>query len=97
MIDRVRREVAEALAQTTAQRHQMEIAQKRIITAQQAYRQDLLRARNIQGRVIEVLNSFRSLTSAREDLVSSMVGFSQAQFNLFVALGNTPASYHQVR
>ena len=33
-----------------------------------------------------------SLEGAAQDLVSTMVGFSQAQFNLYVALGNLPVA-----
>ena len=35
----------------------MELARKRVESAQRAYRQDLTRAQNLQGRVIEVLDS----------------------------------------
>jgi outer membrane protein TolC len=86
-IDLVRREVAEALTQANAARRQMELAEKRVATAQQAFRQDLTRAKNLQGRLIEVLDSLSLLTAARRDLVSQMVSFSQAQFGLYVALG----------
>ncbi|HWY86638.1 MAG TPA: TolC family protein, partial [Gemmataceae bacterium] len=90
-IDRVRREVAQALAQATAQRQQMDIAKKRAATAQLAFREDLIRARNLQGLLIEVLDSFNLLATARQELVSTMVAYSQAQFELYVALGNMPA------
>ena len=89
-IDSVRREVTEALAETTARHRQMEVAQKRVGTAQQAFRQDLTRAKNLEGRLIEVLDSFNLLTAARQDLVSTTVAFSQAQFELYVAIGNMP-------
>jgi outer membrane protein TolC len=82
-IDTVRREVAEALAQATSQRRLMEIAQKRVVTAQSAFR---------QGRPIEVLDSLNLLTAARQDLVAAMAGYSQAQISLFVAIGNAPFS-----
>jgi outer membrane protein TolC len=91
VIDRVRREVTEALALVASRRRQMEIAEKRVATAQQGFRQDLTRAKNLEGRLIEVLDSFNLLTAARQDLVSAMVGYSQAQVNLYVALGNMPA------
>jgi outer membrane protein TolC len=89
-IDRVRREVAEALGQTAARRRQIDIAEKRAATAQQAFRNDLTRAKNLEGLLIEVLDSFNLLTTARQDLVSAMVGFNQAQFNLYAAIGNLP-------
>jgi outer membrane protein TolC len=93
MIDQVRREVAEALAQTNTSRQQMEIARRRVQTAEKAYRQDLERNKDPKlGRVIEVLNSANLLATARQDLVLSMVGYSQAQFQLFVALGGMPVA-----
>jgi outer membrane protein TolC len=90
VIDKVRREVAEALALTTSRRQQIQIAEQRVVTAQQAFREDLTRAKNLQGRIIEVLDSLIQLTAARQDLVTALVGYSQAQVNLYVALGNMP-------
>lgn len=93
MIEQVRREVAEALARTKASRQQMEIAQRRVETAQKAYREDLLRTKDPQlGRVIEVLNSLNLLAAARQDLVASMVSYSQSQFQLYVAIGGMPTA-----
>ncbi len=89
-IDNVRREVADALAQTNAARLQMRIAESRVTTAQQGFHEDLLRAKNLQGRLIEVLNSFNLLNTARQDFVRALVNFSQSQFTLYVALGNAP-------
>ncbi len=91
-IDRVRREVSEALARVNAFQLQIDSAQKRVETAQAAFHQDLTRARNLQGRVIEVLDSLHLASTARTDLVRAIVGFSQAQLQLYVALGNTPAT-----
>jgi outer membrane protein TolC len=90
MIDQVRTEVAEALAQTNASRLKMDIAKRRVETSQQGYRLDLERARNNKGHFIEVLNSLNLLTAARQDLVLAMVGYSQSQFQLYVALGGMP-------
>jgi outer membrane protein TolC len=92
VINLVRQEVAEALAQTQVKRRQMEIAQRRVETASKAYRQDLERARNLKGNMIEVLNSLNLLTAARQDLIAEMIRYSQAQFQLHVALGATPGS-----
>ena len=49
-IDSVRREVADARAGTNAARLRMKIAERRVATAQQGFREDLLRAKNLQGR-----------------------------------------------
>jgi outer membrane protein TolC len=70
----------------------MDIAKRRVETAQQAYRQDFLRTKDQLGRLIEVLSSFNLLVAARQDFVHAMVGYSQAQFELFVALGGNTAT-----
>ncbi len=89
-IDMVRREVAEAHSQAIAQQRLLEIAEKRAATAHQAFREDLTRAKNIEGRLVEVLDSFNQLTSARQERVQAASAYRQAQLSLFVAIGNSP-------
>jgi hypothetical protein len=48
--------------------------------------------RNLQGRIIEVLDSFNMLTSVRQDFIATMTAYSQAQFDLWTALGNVPTA-----
>jgi outer membrane protein TolC len=90
VIDRVRREVAEAHALAVTRRQELDIAGQRIETAERAYRLDLRRSKNLQGRPIEVLNSLNLLNAARLDLVRALIGYNQAQFQLFVSLGQPP-------
>jgi outer membrane protein TolC len=98
VIDRIRREVAEAYALSAARLREMELARRRVETAQEAYQLDLRRIKNLIGsprlkvaaHPIEVLNSATLLTAARLDLVRATVGYDQAQFQLFVALGRPP-------
>ena len=61
-------------------------------TSHQGYKQDLLRAKNLKGHLIEVLNSLNQLTAARQDLVQAMADYSQSQFRLYVALGGMPTA-----
>jgi outer membrane protein TolC len=97
-IDRIRREVAEAQALAAGRLREMEIARRRLETAQEAYRLDLTRIRNLVGtpqlkiraHPIEVLDSANLLTAARLDLVRATIGYDQAEFQLFVALGRPP-------
>ena len=89
-VDGVRSEVAEALVKANAERTTMTIAQRRAGTSLQAYRQDLLRTKNGEGRPIETLTSLRALSAARQQLVAAMNRFSQAQFELYVAIGGMP-------
>jgi outer membrane protein TolC len=90
VIDRVRREVAEAFAQSEAARLQVDVAARRVRTAEEGYRLDLRRTRNLEGRPIEVLNSASLLNAARQDLIRATVEYDVAQFRLFVALGQAP-------
>src|SRR5262249_40802069 len=90
VIDRIRREVAEAHALAATRRQEVEVARRRVETAQRAFRLDLGRTKNLEGRVIEVQNSLNLLNTARRDLVDAVVGYDQAQFQLFVALGQPP-------
>jgi outer membrane protein TolC len=90
VIDVVRREVAEAYAQSESRRREAEAAARQVRTAEEGYRLDLERSRNLQGRPIEVLNSANLLNAARQDLIRATVGHDQAQFQLFVALGQPP-------
>jgi len=78
-VDQVRREVAEAHALAGARRQEAAVARLRVETAGRAFQADLLRARNLEGRPIEVLNSGNLLAAARQDLIRALVGYSQAQ------------------
>jgi outer membrane protein TolC len=89
--DRVGREVADSRAESAARAGQLEQARRRLRTAGDGYREDLRRIRNLLGRPIELLDSANLLARARQDFVASLVGYDQAQFRLFVALGRPPA------
>ncbi len=89
-IDRIRRETADAYAASAARLREVETAGRRVATAQRAFQEDLKRARNLEAWPIEVLNSLDLLNSARQDLIRALVGYDEAQFQLFVALGRPP-------
>jgi outer membrane protein TolC len=89
-IDEVRREVAEARALCEARRLEIDTARRRVESASRAYQQDMKRARNLQGRPIELLGSANQLAAARQDLIRFLVEYDQAEFRLFVALGQPP-------
>jgi outer membrane protein TolC len=90
VIDRVRREVADATAQVAARRREVDAARRKLAAAQQGARLDLIRVRNLEGLPIEVLNSLRLLNAARQELIRAAIGYNQAEFQLFVALGQPP-------
>jgi outer membrane protein TolC len=90
VVDQIRREVAEAHALAAARRTQVAVARRRVDSAGTAYRRDWKRTRNLEGKPIEVLDSMHLLTTARQDLIRAQVEYNQAQFQLFVALGQPP-------
>jgi outer membrane protein TolC len=92
VIDRIRREVADARAECLARRQEIEIGRRRAAIALEGYQLDLIRTRNLQARPIEVLNSVTSLYAARQDLIGALVEYSSAQFRLYAALGNPMSS-----
>jgi outer membrane protein TolC len=89
-IDRLRAEVTQAQAIARSRTVEMELARRRMESALRAFREDLLRTKNLQGRPIETLSSATSLSAARQDFVIAAVGYSQAQMRLLVALGRSP-------
>jgi outer membrane protein TolC len=97
VIDRVRTEVVEGYATAAARWRQVEVDQRRVATSQEGVELEMLRVRNLargakeQVRQIEVLNSLTLLISARQDLIRALVAYDQAQFQLYVALGQPPS------
>jgi outer membrane protein TolC len=90
LINQVRDEVAEAYALSAARRGEIEVALQRVQSAQRALQQDLIRARNLRVRPIEVLDSARLLSDARQAYLQALVGYNQAQVQLYVSLGQAP-------
>ena len=90
IIDVIRREVAEAYALSAARFRALDVTRREAERAQRALREDLLRTRNLEGHLIETLHSLNQLVRARQDLVAALIGYDQAQFQLFVALGQPP-------
>jgi len=90
MLEQIAREVAEARALILDRQAELETTQRQLKTAEDSYRLDFERARNLQGRPIELLNSARLMVSARQDVIRALVGYNQAQLRLHVALGQPP-------
>jgi outer membrane protein TolC len=86
----IRSQVADGYAQTQARRRQLEIAARRMQTSEVGYREDLVRIRGGQGLPIEILDSLQRLVAARQSLVDVVIGYDEAQFRLFTALGQPP-------
>jgi len=92
VVNEINREVADAYALSAARRREADLAARRVRTMEEGFDLDLRRARNLAGRPIELLNSLNLLRAAREDLVRAIIGYDQAQFQLFVSLGQPPTT-----
>ena len=89
-LDLIEEEVSAAYGVAIARRRQAAIAQQQLTTAETGFREELLRTRGGIGLPIEVVNSLDLLTRARQDIITALVEYNEAQFRLFVALGNPP-------
>lgn len=90
--NRIAREVGDAYAKSESRKRQVSIAQQRLQSAIAGTREELERTRGGEGLPIEALNSVRLLGEAGLALVEAVGGYDLAQFELFVAIGQTPHS-----
>jgi outer membrane protein TolC len=91
VLDLVRAQVAEAYAKTHARFARIGIAERAVRSGTQGFREDVLRIENTVAPAIETVDSLRLLARARDAYLDSIVEYDQAQFELFVALGQPPA------
>lgn len=91
VLDRVREEVAAAYVRSQARFAQIDVQAQAVRSGTNAMREDLLRIRGLQGLPIELLDSLRQVATARVDYLDAIIGFDQAEFQLYVALGAPPA------
>ncbi len=92
IMDQVRDEVAEAHARAHARYAQIATGEKAVLTAQDAFREDLNRIRGREGLPIEVLDSARLLGQGRTDYLNAILDYNRAELELYVALGQPPAA-----
>lgn len=90
VVNQVRREVTEAYGYALGERNQVRISLRRLLEAEAAFREDYQRLQAFEALPIEVLNSARLLIEARRSLVEAFIGDNEAQFELFVAMGQPP-------
>lgn len=89
-VTQVRREVLEALARSQARLARISIAERRMRVATLGLQEELRRTRNGEGLPIEVLNSATLLKNARLERIDALIEYDGSQFELFVAIGETP-------
>ena len=92
VLNRVRSEVASSYARTQARFAQIAINEQATRTGLEGFREDLFRIQGAQGLPIEVLNNLRLLARARMAYLDSIIDYDQAEFELYVALGQPPAN-----
>jgi outer membrane protein TolC len=91
-LNNVRFDVARAYAGIHARWAQIDISRDIVLTAQRGFEEDYQRIRTTErGLPIELLNNFKLLAKGRHDYLDSVVDYDEAQFSLFVALGQPPA------
>jgi outer membrane protein TolC len=87
MLDQIAREVAEAHAQVTMRKQQVETARDAIGFARDSYGRNLVRIENAQGLPLEALQSIQALGQAKREYLRSVTDYNLAQFSLCRALG----------
>jgi outer membrane protein TolC len=90
VLNQIGREVADSYAQLQARRQQLDLARGRLETARAGAREEIDRTRGGEGLPLEALNSVNLLVDARDEFIAALVGYDLAEFQLFVAIGETP-------
>jgi outer membrane protein TolC len=88
--NRIAREVGDAWAAVEAKKRQVFLARQRLEVAIDGAREELERTRSGEGLPIEAINSVNLLGESGRALVEAIGGYDLAQFQLFVAVGQTP-------
>ncbi len=90
--NRIAREVGDAYARVESRRRQVVFARERLQSAIAGAQEELERTHAGESLPIEAINSVNLLGEAGRALVAAVGDFDMAQFELFVAIGQTPHS-----
>jgi outer membrane protein TolC len=90
LVNQIRREVADALTLSESRLRRLELDRRRLRTATRGLEGDWRRIRAGQGRFLELLTSMNFWVQARRNVLASTLAYNRAQFQLFVAVGQTP-------
>jgi outer membrane protein TolC len=88
--NQVRREVAEAQAAAQSAARQVESARSQLSSAEDGFREEMIRIKQTVGRPFETIDSFRLLLAARQEAVRAVIEHNAAQYRLWVAVGFSP-------
>ena len=89
-LNEVRAQVSEAFAEVNAQRKRVEVAQSRLKEAAVGYTEEFNRMLAAEGLPIEALDSLSRVNAARQAMILAVISYNQAQFRLYVSLGQAP-------
>jgi outer membrane protein TolC len=92
VLNRIGREVADAFILSERRKQELEFVLRRLKTAAEGAREEIARTRGGEALPLEAINSVNLLTDARQELVRAIVAYDLAQFELFVAIGQTPGA-----
>jgi outer membrane protein TolC len=92
VLNRIGREVGDAFVLSESRRQALDFVMTRLKTAAEGAREEIARTRGGAALPLEAINSVNLLTEARQDLVRAIVAYDLAQFQLFVAIGQTPGA-----
>jgi outer membrane protein TolC len=92
VLNRIGREVADAFVLSQRRREELDFAMRRLKTAAEGAREEIARTRGGEALPLEAINSVNLLTDARQELVRAIVAYDLVQFQLFVAIGQTPGA-----
>jgi outer membrane protein TolC len=92
VLNQIGREVADAFVLSERRRQELDFVMRRLRTAADGSREEIARTRGGEALPLEAINSVNLLTNARQELVRAVVAYDLAQFQLFVAIGQTPGA-----
>jgi outer membrane protein TolC len=92
VLNQIGREVADAFVLSQRRKQELDFVMRRLNTAANGAREEIARTRGGEALPLEAINSVNLLTDARQELVRAIVAYDLAQFQLFVAVGQTPGA-----
>ncbi len=87
---KIRDEVVTAYGRMEQTLEAMSIAERRLGNAERGLKEDVQRTQGGVGLTVEVLDSMKLLIQARNAMITATADYDIAQFELYVAIGQTP-------
>lgn len=86
----IRREISEALADAQSAARQIDTTREQLRIAEEGFREEMTRIKQVVGRPLETIDSFRQLLDARQEILAAVIAYNAAQYRLLVAVGFSP-------